>query len=35
VAEGLAGLVHLQEAHLPLISDSGLPTVFLMSEGAG
>ena len=30
-----AGLVHLQEALLPVISDSGLPSVFLVSESAG
>lgn len=30
-----AGLVHLQEALLPVISDSGLPTVFLVSDEVG
>lgn len=29
-----SGLVHLQEALLPMISDTGLPTLFLVSENA-
>jgi hypothetical protein len=30
-----AGLVHLQEALLPVISDSGLPSVFLVADEVG